>query len=70
MPIVQWEFTQLTDGGNKWVIKNHRSGEYLGYEGKPEHGKPLISSKTLVVWQLEHVDPNTPEYRYEKKKNH
>lgn len=51
---IQWIFEQQ---GCQWVIRSAGSGAYLGVEGSPEDGKPVVALEypyAFDIWPDEH----------------
>ncbi|KAF8797635.1 ricin B-like lectin [Phlegmacium glaucopus] len=56
----QWEPTQRDNG---WIIKNVRSGHYLGYEGQLSDGTKLVATEQPFVWHIWHDKEDPSAYR-------
>lgn len=46
---LQWTFEQQ---GAQWAIKSSGSGKYIGIEGPPENGTPLVAVDNTVLWDI------------------
>jgi hypothetical protein len=58
---LQWTFDN-TDSG--WTIKSAGSGKYIGIEGDPNDGTPLIAVDEPVVWNIWPDERDKSHFRY------
>lgn len=42
----------LEETGAGWTFKNVGTGAYLGIEGLPENGLPVVGTSNSIEWQI------------------
>ncbi len=53
----QWE---LEDANGKYHLKNVATGLYVGFDGEPNNGTPIVASSRPFEWEVR-PDDNNPE---------